>query len=81
MMLAIKCRHCGVRRNWQKCSDGCLRPEQSMGPHGVGHYSYACADSPSGRCEPSELEQSPGARMIRDLAERGVRRRKYGRAG
>lgn len=57
MKLRIACKHCGIERTWERGKDGVVRPEQNLGPYGVGHYPYLCSsdDATKGICEQREL--------------------------
>ena len=72
MKLAARCQWCGTKRAWERGADGIVRPEQTLGPHGVGHYPYLCPDGPAGRCEPRS--ESAGERMVRELGQAANRR-------
>jgi hypothetical protein len=74
--IRIACKHCGIERRWERGKDDIVRPEQSPGPYGVGHYPYICQspEAPKGICEPRELATAMSVEAARAMSKRLARR-------
>jgi hypothetical protein len=74
VIIRVACKHCNTERRWEKGNDGKLRPEQTNGPHGVGHYPYRCASADAVVCEPRELATAMSVEAARAMSKRLARR-------